>query len=241
MAISIHANNAIEWHRSASKRFKAGLRVLGLESEITPSASRQSDIAILLGTTCWKDIERTGKYLLVDRASIGDPDFVQLVWDGHGRRGDHKVPHDAKCRPIFPEPEPWRFNPGHVVLCGQHLPYSPNYAEIHDWYNDVKQYATHFRPHPRFSHDVGLPILKTWDGVGKVITLNSSVGVESVVRGIPTVTLDEGAMAWSVTTHNPQHTHWADRKEWLRWLSWTQWSWDEIESGEPIRHLFEEL
>jgi hypothetical protein len=24
----------------------------------------------------------------------------------------------------------------------------------------------------------------------------------------------------------------------LGWLAWTQWSWDEIEQGEPIRHLF---
>lgn len=78
-----------------------------------------------------------------------------------------------------------------------------------------------------------------WADVGRVVTLNSSIGVESVLTGIPTVTMDEGAMAWKVSSHDANESLTPDRRRWLHWLAWTQWSHDEIESGHPIKHLFE--
>jgi hypothetical protein len=69
------------------------------------------------------------------------------------------------------------------------------------------------------------------------VTLNSSVAVATVLAGIPTATLDEGAMAWEVTSHTPDTIATPDRTEWLHWLAWTQWTHDEIREGLPWRRF----
>jgi len=197
-----------------------------------------ADYAILFGTTFWRDIEADGDYLLVDRASVGDPAYVQLVWNGHGRRGDHCVPEKRRKRGLEVEPAPWR-DGERVILCGQTETYSPHYQTLNDWYRRCD--ATHFRPHPAGDNPTGLPTVRSWDKAGLAVTLNSSVGVDAVLSGIPTVTMDEAAMAWDVTSHNPSEQIKPDRREWMEWLAWTQWHWVEIEAGHPIKHLFERL
>lgn len=241
-SIAIHAESNIPWHSEAAQRFQNGLRAIGLKAHITPSRQRESNVAILLGTTCWRNIEADGRYLLVDRASYGDPLFVQLVWDGHGRRGDHKVPARRNGRWEATrgdiEIKPWRPIGHRILLCGQTEPYSPKYKTMTDWYRTIR--ATHFRKHPQGVNPTPLPMTMEWDNVGLAVTLNSSIGVESVFRGIPTVTMDEQAMAWDVTSHRTDERLTPERDEWLEWLAWTQWRWDEIEAGKPIKHLFEE-
>lgn len=254
MSVAIHCNPSVEWQAKRAEYFSAGLKALGIEHTITPRRTRIADTSILFGTTFWRDIEADGDYLLVDRASYGDPEYVQLVWNGHGRRGDHKVP-DKITKRDTPDIQPWQvpdkitkrdapdIQPWQVgdrtVLCGQTETYSPHYAALKDWYAAVD--ATHFRGHPAGENPTGLPRVSDWDDVGLAVTLNSSVAVDTVILGIPTVTMDEASMAWDVTGHNPKITHFCDRRPWLEWLSWTQWSWNEIRDGNPIRHLFEEL
>ena len=122
-----------------------------------------------------------------------------------------------------------------------------------DWYDQVD--ADCFRPHPAGDNPTGLPAIKDWHDVGLAVTLNSSIGVDTVMQGIPTVTMDGAAMAWDVTSHTiPEERFYEelgkangfaairpDRRPWLEWLAWTQWHWDEIRDGTPIKHLFEEL
>lgn len=238
-SIAIHCEPRIGWQQGCANNFHFGLKELGIKSHLTANRYRESDIAILLGTTCWRNVERSGKYLLVDRASFGDPEYVQLVWDGHGRRGDHCVPkcrgnrwEDMRVRVLQ-----WTTGGSRVLLCGQTETYSPRFHSLEDWYSTVK--ATHFRKHPVGDNPTDLPCMDDWADVGRVVTLNSSIGVQSVMMGIPTVTMDEGAMAWDVTSHNPDSEVTPDRRRWLRWLSWTQWRHDEIADGKPIAHLFE--
>lgn len=238
--VTIHASAAINWHQHGAEAFMAGLARLGIPAEVVSERQRVTGVAVLLGTTLWRDIEASGRFLLVDRASIGDPDYVQLVWDGHGRRGDHCVPADTanRYRQLGETLTPWHASGDRVILCGQCETYSPHWRRPEDWYKTVS--ATHFRPHPMGGR-WNLPEAKGWLDARRVITLNSSVGVESVLAGIPTVTMDEGAMAWDVTSHDPAVAVVPNRMDWLRWLSWTQWHWQEIAQGEPIRHLFEGL
>ena len=237
MSVAIHCNPKVPWQGRRADCFSAGLKALGIEHVITSSRTRVADVAILFGTTFWKDIEADGRYLLVDRASFGDPEYVQLVWDGHGRRGNHKVPSN-KGRRDMPELMPWRAG-DRTVLCGQTETYSPHYSSLSEWYGTIK--ATHFRKHPVADNPTGLPTAKDWKDCGLAITLNSSIGVDTVINGVLTVTMDEAAMAWDVTSHDQHFPQYRDRRPWLEWLCWTQWSWDEIRDGEPIRHLFEEL
>jgi hypothetical protein len=219
---------------------REGLKALGIDAGITSSRARESDIAILLGTTMWRDVERTGRFLLVDRCSFGDTSsWVSLVWDGHGRRGDHCVPADLGNRwerLRFPVHQ-WVIG-SRVVLCGQTETYSPHWARVEDWYATVP--ATHFRKHPAGVNPTALPETRDWRDCRLAVTLNSSVAVDAVIQGVPTVTQDEGSMAWDVTAHD-MSVHTPDREPWLRWLAWTQWHHDEIQAGHPIKHLFEGL
>lgn len=230
MGVLIHSQPAIRWHGPFARKMQAGLKALGIDAGITSSRARESDIAILLGTTLWRDVEKTGRYLLVDRCSFRNTDqWVSLVWDGHGRRGNHCVPKDKGSRweRIGVPVKPWQSG-SRVVLCGQTETYSPDYPTLTSWYSTVT--ATHFRPHPAGDNPTGLPIARDWTDCGLAVTLNSSVGVDAAINGVRVRAMDKGSMAWGAMK---------DRREWLRWLAWTQWHHDEIEAGIP--HLFEDL
>ena len=239
--LAIHCEPLIPWQGAFAVRMQRGLKAIGIQASITNNRTRETEFAIILGTTCWRGVEASGRYLLVDRASFGDPHYVQLVWDGHGRRGNHCVPEKRGNRweKMGQDVFQWATSGHRVLLCGQTESYSPYYPSINDWYKQVE--ATHFRKHPAGDNPTNLPCMDDWADVARVVTLNSSIGVESVFTGIPTVTMDEGAMAFDVSSHNPNVSITPDRRRWLRWLSWTQWSHDEIEQGKPIKHLFEDV
>src|SRR3954470_6488234 len=91
----IHCEPQIQWQSWRAGLFRDGLEKIGVKVTVTADRFRHDEgFPILLGTTLWRGIERDGgKFLLVDRCSFGDTDeFVSLVWNGHGRRGDHRVP-----------------------------------------------------------------------------------------------------------------------------------------------------
>lgn len=232
----IHSQPNIGWHGVRQRYFEAGLKAIGIPYEVTDSRHRIDDCpAILLGTSMWRDVERTGKYLLVDRCSFGDTNkWVQLVWNGHGRRGDHKASRDpSRWESMGVDLQPWRSG-RRVVLCGQVDTWSPHYAKPDDWYRTIT--ATHFRPHPAGYDTAPYPIAKSFEDA-TAVTLNSSIGVQCVLNGIPTVTMDEGAMAWEVTSHVVGEVVKPPRIEWCHWLAWTQWTDDEIKEGTPWRSL----
>jgi len=234
--VTIHCEPQIPWHWPFARKMMQGLDAIGIPSRIVGCRERQSDVAILLGTSCWRAIEATGAYLLVDRASFRDPEFVSLVWNGHGRRGDHKVPRRPsvdRWKLHGVELKPWRTG-RRTVLCGQTESYSPRWKSMLEWYQSAGNVCTHFRPHPAQPvNPTLLPEWRSFEDVARIVTLNSSVAVDAIINGIPTVVEDEGGMAW------PGFTTGDDRIPWLRWLAWTQFSHEEIAAGETIRHLFE--
>lgn len=246
----IHCDPRIAWQADFAPKVASGLRQCGMTFAITRSRERlDGGLPILLGTTLWRAIEATGPFLLVDRCSFGDPGrYVSLVRDGHGRRGDHRVPQvrdGSRWERHGISVQPWRSLVGsRRILCGQTETYSPHYAAPEDWYDRAGPSCTHFRPHPSAAAGLArpcaaarLPVAGTWDDARAVVTLNSSVAVESVLAGIPTVTMDEAAMAWDVTGHDPDAEATPDRTAWAHWLAWTQWSHDEIEEGIPWPRL----
>jgi len=236
---AIHSESGIRWHYPFALKMERGLRELGFQTIITNARCRvDCDFAVLLGTTLWRDIEATGPYLFVDRCSFGDTnEWVSLVWNGHGARGDHRVPPNvdgSRWERIGVPLGVWQMG-RNIVLAGQTEPYSPDWPTMNTWYQTHPE-ATHFRPHPAQSVANGvlnLPTYTSFENVGQMITLNSSVAVEAILRGIPTVCDDAGAMAY------PGFAYGADRLPWLRWLAWTQFHHDEIALGGPIKHLFD--
>ena len=238
MKFVIHCEPRIPWQPKRAAYFAEGFKRKGIDFEVTDSRTRIDDCpAVLLGTSCWRSVEASGKYLLVDRCSFGDTErFVSLVWNGHGRRGDHRVPpnYNGERWERYGVPlMPWRAGTQRI-LCGQTETYSKRFSTLDSWYGSVK--ATHFRLHLAGTNLIGLPVCMKFDDA-VAITLNSSIGVQCVLNGIPTVTMDEGAMAWDVTSHTEDVVRMPDRRDWCSWLAWTQWTDDEIREGAPWAYL----
>lgn len=237
----IHCEPAVPWQPVRAGYLAQGLKRIGIPSRITDSRSRLDEgFPILLGTTFWRGIERDGgEFLLLDRCSFGDTErFVSLVWNGHGRRGDHRVPEqidNSRWRKYGVPVKPWRAEGARVVLCGQTETYSPHYASLDAWYSSVP--ATHFRPHPAAANPTQLPSTRDWTHCGLAVTLNSSIAVQAVLEGIPAVTMDEGAMAWEVTSHHWSQIERPDRSGWCARLAWCQWADDELREGVPWEFL----
>lgn len=198
-----------------------GLRRIGIKARIAESRTRVSDgPAILFGTTLWRQIEAApGDWLLVDRASVGDPFYVTLGWNGRGRMADYRSPvkiDGSRWEALAVELAAPRDSGENVIICGE-------------WDGSHPQVAgTHFRPHPAGGNPTSLPTVTDWID-GHYHGMRSSVLVEAVIRGYQTTAHDPSSMIYGMQ----------DRDAWARWIAWTQWSWDEIRQGEPIRHLFE--
>lgn len=240
MEVVIHADPSIEWHKIRLPAFVDCLKVLGIKPIHTISRERISEApAVLFGTTLWKGIESVaGDWLLVDRASYGDPEYVTLGWNGHGGRADHCIPefYDTSRWDAFPQPfKPEQKGDECAVICGQCETYSPAWSSVEEWYEQAcYDGATHFRPHPSGSAWNRLPIKKDFRG-STALVLNSSIGVQCVFDGVPVQAYDEGAMCYGLWDR------WGnDRAAWAHWLAWTQWRWDEIQSG-AIRHIFDRV
>jgi hypothetical protein len=245
----IHVEPRIGWQRTLAPKIAEGLRAIGVRYAITQSRARSgSGLPILLGTNCWRGIEAGGPFLLVDRCSFGDPArWVSLVFGGHGRRGDHRAPavrDGSRWERYGVDVQPWRTEGRRTILCGQTETCSPEYVTLDTWYAAVARRCTHFRAHPSAPEPHGdscpaghLPATRSWNDCRLAVTLNSSVAIDTVLAGIPTVTMDAAAMAWGVTGHDPDEITTPDRTEWLHWLAWTQWTHDEIREGSPWRRF----
>ena len=238
MRAAIHCNPHIPWHRPFAAKMAEGLYELGIDHLMTSSSRKLhsgEDFSVLLGTTCWRQVEcDPAPWLLVDRCSFGDTNqWVSLVWNGHGRRGDHMVPDlfdESRWEQHNIELWPELLGATYTVICGQTETYSPHYANLLQWYDSIEG-ATHFRPHPAGNNPTRLPVrMEITDSAFHI--LNSSFGCEMAIKGRPLQVHDEGAMCY--------HAY-EDRERWAQWLAWTQWHHEEIKAGEPIGHLFEWL
>lgn len=227
--VLIHAEPQIRWHGPWSQAFIEGLRSLGIKASTTTSRHRESDVAVLLGTTYWKALEDDGgRFLMVDRCQYGDAEkWVTLGWNGRGRAAQYPERINPKrWKKYGVELKPWQADGRDVVLCGE-LPEPPDLMQ-------VAKTCTHWRGHPaRPQNDTPLPAKRDWLNVGQAVTWRSSVAVQAVMDGIPTVTLNQRNMAWDVSSHQVGEIWTGDRTKWCHWLAWCQWSFDEIKEGIP--------
>ncbi len=236
----IYCEPRIPWQGPFALKLADGLKAKGIPVTLTTERERIGPgMPFLLGTTFWHRIEQDGgEYFLVDRCHYGDTNsWVSFAKNGRGYRAqwpDKRDPSrwEKHSQPILPWREPgWK-----VVLCGQVGSYSPDWHDEASWYRTVR--ATHFRPHPQGENPTGLPIAKDWKDVKAAVVLNSSIAVQTVLCGIPTVTCDRGSMAWPITGHTVDDIRTEEREEWCHFLAWCQWSHDEIQEGKPWELLW---
>jgi hypothetical protein len=183
---------------------------------------------------------------------------------GLGHRASYSQCHDGgtRWREHFAHLEqPWSKREGYALVCGQVRGDASLWGcDFHAWAQGATDrlrdtgFDVVYRPHPlsvRLQNDLWkprgarfstAPLANDLAGACKVITYNSTVGVEAVLAGVPTVTCDAGSMSWPVTTHGlDAGVIRPDRTAWMHALAWTSWRSDEIASGKTWDHLKETL
>lgn len=196
----------------------------------------------------------TKPILVMERGYFPDRfEWTSLGWDGLNGRARWNGAHDRGerfWRNFGHLACEWERYNGYTLIIGQ----VEGDAALHGvdfarWVRETMDEAdrlgqlVYFRAHPEavrrnqiipVTRDfiLGGTLQEAFSGAGRVVTFNSNTGVEAVLAGIPTVTMDEGAMAWPVTSHS-LHAPLVmpDRSEWFRDMAWRQWSMDEIASG----------
>jgi len=214
----------------------------------TPSI-RAHDFAVIWGAPAKQSaVAQASPHLLVmERGHLPDRmHYASCGWDGLARRGRYAQVDDggARWRERWGQLlEPWRSGGEYVLLIGQ-VPGDSALGglDVGAWIQDmVRQLVTlgrqvRVRPHPMV-HRPERTLAGDLAGAALCVTFNSTAGVEAVLAGVPTVTLEEGAMAWDVTGHALDAVVRPAREAWAHALAWTSYTLEEIAAGVPWEHL----
>lgn len=239
-----------------------GIKRHGITPRLDPSY-QPCDVAVFWGHRQFQVIQRQraggAHYLVMERGYVGDRFFwTSLGFDGLNGRARFPEVKDggARWKKHFAKYlHPWHTADGNVAIImgqvrGDESIRGVNFdAWIHQAFTRLQElgYSPVFRTHPNFPQQAvrftrlngslseALALAKL------VVTYNSNSGVDAVLAGVPTVTYDEGAMAWDVTSHDPGYLITPDRSDWCQKMSYTQWSSDEMRSGEAWEAVKEVL
>lgn len=233
------------------REFGAGLRKHGWEVAILDRNSGREipkcDLLVLWGIRNQDAIKRQkgrgDEVCILERGYIGDRFAWSSVSFGGGLngRGIYHGPLDdpSRWQKHFSHlMKPWTDNAtGYALIMGQ-VPgdTAVKNVDLPRFYRQAadaltaKWMQTRFRDHPRF-HNKPKPIANDLAGAKCVVTWNSNSGVDAVLAGVPTITMDIGAMAWDVTGHEFAMPPKPDRTAWANAIAWKQWTLEEMKSG----------
>jgi hypothetical protein len=241
-----------------------GLKKIGIEP--VPIISTYANSVKTELVACWgwrlgKQLRDKGHEVLVmERAYLGDRfNWTSLAWNGLNGRGEFPpAPDDMGKR--FADNfsmKPWRQTSGDYVLILGQVPGDASLQgrNLMPWYESIAVLAkdayglpVYFRQHPGCAkRGVNQMPRHTLKSVGSLeealagahvtVTFNSNSGVDSVIAGVPNLTLDQGSMAWEVSGHQVGDYVTPDRDSWAHSLAWKQWRLEEISSGFALQHL----
>lgn len=187
-------------------------------------------------------------YLVMERAYLGDRfNWMSLGFNGLNGRADfvnEAAPSDRgdEWRGML---KPWTDDGHKIVVCGQvytdaailGLVNMPTWiAHMKNQCEAIYGLPVEIRAHPKYAA-AQPPLEQQLIGAKACITFSSNSGVLAVMQGIPTVTMDIGAMAYEVTSHDPGTLVRPDRTGWLDRLAYCQWKPQEIQQGDAWAHL----
>lgn len=247
MKVAIHANVGTPWHKRYAAYFMKGFKQHGIDAHIAHSNFRDSadDVAVVFGPNYFKNVERNGlPYIMVNRVLLSTHprhvnDVVAISWDGFNGRGTFCVDDITPGRlEKFINPQKdvagWRKEGEYMLLCGQaDVGRCGKYSTVGEFYRYVEATTNEqvvFRPHPNFG--AGRPPLRTHLNSARVsCVLNSTVAVDSLLAGVPVISLDEGNPVHAAASHVISDTVFPDRLPFFRYLAECQYFYGEIENG----------
>lgn len=214
-----------------------------------------SDLAVFWGHRNQVIIDHQRKigadYLVCERGYIGDRFYwTSLGFNGlNGRASfvNEGVPGDRWQRYYADQLQPLRAGGDYALLIGQ-MPGDAALAglpgntmetlvrELRACIPPTLGLPVRYRPHPLSGHS-DTTLEQDLERAAVCITWNSNSGVISALHGVPTVTLDPGAMAWPIAAHQLQIQPLADRTEWCHRIAYAQWSPEDITDGSAWAHL----
>ena len=263
--VAIHVNSKPH-QRAHGEAMRAGLARHGIQADFASyDEPRPCDVAVVWGWKQSRVIESGARILCMERGHLQDRMvYASLGWDGLGNRGRYpKAPDGERWERLFGRLlEPWK-DGTHVVVFGQcpgDAALTGMASSFQAWAQRVVDEARGFglpiiyRPHPVILqrgdtwHPNGaslseLSLRQDIERAAIAITYNSTSGVECVLAGAPTITLDEGAMAWPVSAHEILVPPMPDRTAWCHDMAYTNWTIDEIADGtawELLRTVIDE-
>jgi hypothetical protein len=254
MKVVIVANPGAQHQQRHAAAMAEGLKRHGIDATIQRSPLMAgARVAVCWGWRMGQQLRRAGRDVLVmERGYLGDRfSWTSLGWNGLNGRAKFVTPDDGgeRFRRHFAL-KPWRTGGEYALIAGQ-VPgdMSLSGRDLAPWYAEAAQQArayglpVRFRQHPeaeRLGHRANsVPGASAAAGsladalaaAAVLITFNSNTSVDAVVAGVPTVTADQGAMAWRVSGHTVGDRATPDREAWAARLAWCQWSMDEIRDG----------
>lgn len=259
MSITVIANPRAAHQRTHQDALIEGFKTHGIESITAANHyAIKSKFVACWGWKIGKQLRAAGHEVLVmERGYIGDRfNWSSLAWNGLNGYGD--FPEIECSGERFREHFgllPWLREGDFVLIMGQ-VPGDESLKgrDLQRWYEDAARIArtvykkpVKFRPHPeaiRKGHkqkiagceNCVLPLSDSLEFAHVVITYNSNSAVDAVIRGIPAITYDRGAMAWAVSGKTIGERVTPCRQAWANALAWKQWTIEEIASGYALNY-----
>lgn len=199
-------------------------------------------------------------YIVLERGYIGDrTEWTSCGFNGLNGLGDFRNDDvgDERRHHVVEHLQPVRKSKGsYILIMGQiasdasvkRIGFNKWLQKTYDEIKDTTDKKVYYRPHPLDTNAFipeGLEVINGdfHDVIAKaycVVTLNSNSGVDTLLAGVPVISMDRGSMVYDVTKHlisdiiNPEMLQ---RDQWLNKIAYCQWTMKEIKSGATWEYL----
>jgi hypothetical protein len=231
-----------------------GVQKYGVDACVKTSSHSKTKAVACWGWRKGQELRRMGHEVLVfERAYLGDRfKWTSIAWNGLNGHGDFCLPADVtgeRFEKHFEPLKPWREDGDYILIMGQ-VPgdMSLRGQDMTAFYESAAAVLSRkhnkpafFRPHPHAKHGNFKPDIKTLEngleealqGAFLTVAYNSNSSVDAIVRGVPSLAVDKGSMAWAVTSHSFDGSiRRTDRTAWAARLAHCQFLREEISRGE---------
>ena len=242
--VTIHMIHGTGWQKRYLHYFIHGFRKHGITPTVVhdDKVYPETDVAVLFGPNYWKKVERLyPEFIQVNRKFLGNvDDNVAISWNGFNGRGQFCVDkvNPKRLLPHSFDIEPWRTRDGYTLLLGQFdLGRCGKYASLQEWHAHVRANTGDKVFYRQWPGNKNLKLEAK--GARIAVTLNSTVAIETIQLGVPTVAMDKGSPAYGICAKNLGHVHYSEnRLAWLEYLANCQWNFRQIENGDFWRQLW---